>query len=170
MPEGALQEAVSADQSGALDLYARILREGAAVALAAEFKRCSSKGDIAVGVDAGSQARAYVRAGASVVSVLTEPKWFKGSLEDLRCVRDAVGAQAESERRPRAAVLRKDFIIDAYQLLEVGSRCRHRTAHRGHPRGRSARISNRARTRARNGTSGRSEFGGGALEGARCGS
>ena len=120
MPEGALQEAVSADQSGALDLYARILREGAAVALAAEFKRCSpSKGDIAVGVDAGSQARAYVRAGASVVSVLTEPKWFKGSLEDLRCVRDAVGAQAESERRPRAAVLRKDFIIDAYQLLEA---------------------------------------------------
>ena len=58
VPEGALQEAVSADQSGALDLYARILREGAAVALAAEFKRCSSKGDIAVGVDAGSQPRA----------------------------------------------------------------------------------------------------------------
>ena len=34
-------------------------------------------------------------------------------------MRDAVGAQAESERRPRAAVLRKDFIIDAYQLLEA---------------------------------------------------
>ena len=136
--------------SGVIDLYTCVMTSCSAsgntdfgcVALAAEFKRASpSKGDIAVGVDAGTQARVYVRAGASIVSVLTEPTWFKGSLDDMKSVRAAVQTEAdEASRRHaessssataaannttpsspprRAAVLRKDFIIDSYQLLEA---------------------------------------------------
>lgn len=58
------------------------------MAIAAEFKRASpSKKDIAVGANAGEQGLLYASAGAAVLSVLTEPKWFKGSLEDMKEVR-----------------------------------------------------------------------------------
>lgn len=60
------------------------------------------------------QARQYATAGASMISVLTEPKWFKGSLEDMQAARETVQAIAH-----RPAILRKDFIIDEYQLLEA---------------------------------------------------
>lgn len=49
-----------------------------------------------------------------MISVLTEPKWFKGTLEDMQVARQTVEAQAN-----RPAILRKDFIIDEYQLLEA---------------------------------------------------
>ena len=87
------------------------------MALLAEVKRASpSKGDI---VDASSPsapaiALSYALAGASVISVLTEPKWFKGSLDDMRAVRAAVDALPN-----RPAVLRKDFILDRYQIDEA---------------------------------------------------
>ena len=49
-----------------------------------EIKRASpSKGDIAMGIDAPQQALAYALAGACTISTLTEPTWFKGSLQDL---------------------------------------------------------------------------------------
>lgn len=58
------------------------------MAIAAEFKRASpSKGDIAVGLNAGEQGLVYASVGATVLSVLTEPKWFKGSLDDMKEVR-----------------------------------------------------------------------------------
>ena len=136
-PEAALKD-LAAATAPPLDLYAHVLRAAGerGVALAAEFKRCSpSKGDIAVGIDAGEQALRYQAGGASVVSVLTEPTWFKGSLEDLQRVRRALesaaaadaAAETAGEKREepgprpntRAAVLRKDFIVDAYQLLEA---------------------------------------------------
>ncbi len=80
------------------------------LALIAEVKRRSpSKGDIAHGLDAVAQARAYEAAGADAVSVLTEPSRFGGSLEDLRAVAAAV----------RLPVLRKDFIVDVYQVWEA---------------------------------------------------
>jgi indole-3-glycerol phosphate synthase len=60
------------------------------------------------------QAQQYASAGASMISVLTEPKWFKGSLDDMQAAREVMEAQ---EHRP--AILRKDFIIDEYQLLEA---------------------------------------------------
>ena len=85
-------------------------------ALMAEIKRASpSKGDIDITANAPSQALKYATAGASVISVLTEPTWFKGSLDDMRSVRRALDSLGES----RPAVLRKDFIVDEYQILEA---------------------------------------------------
>lgn len=91
-------------------------REGwSDVALAAEFKRASpSKGDIATELNLREQVQAYANAGASMISVLTEPKWFKGSLDDMRAAREVVEGMSQ-----RPAILRKDFIIDVYQLLEA---------------------------------------------------
>lgn len=84
-------------------------------AILAEVKRASpSKGSIAPDTNAPEQALKYARAGASVISVLTEPKWFKGSLLDMLAVRLALG-----ELPDRPAVLRKDFILATYQIDEA---------------------------------------------------
>lgn len=81
----------------------------------AEIKRASpSKGPIAMNICAPAQARKYAMAGASVISVLTEPEWFKGSVDDLRAVRQSLEGV-----RHRPAVLRKEFIFDEYQILEA---------------------------------------------------
>ena len=80
------------------------------LAVIAEVKRRSpSKGDIAPGLDAVAQARAYAAAGADAISVLTEPTRFGGSLDDLRAVCAAVDVP----------VLRKDFIVDRGQVWEA---------------------------------------------------
>lgn len=100
---------------GVIDFEAR-LREAAPMAVIAEVKRASpSKGDIAPGMDAAAQAMKYARGGAAAISVLTEPTWFKGTLTDMLAVREAV--EALGQRRP--AILRKDFIVDAYQVAEA---------------------------------------------------
>ncbi|KAF1317240.1 Tryptophan biosynthesis protein trp1, partial [Globisporangium splendens] len=103
----------------ALDVLGRLnapVKQGwSDIALAAEFKRASpSKGDIALELEIKDQAQQYASGGASMISVLTEPKWFKGSLDDMQAAREVVEAQ---QHRP--AILRKDFIIDEYQLLEA---------------------------------------------------
>lgn len=83
--------------------------------LMAEIKRASpSKGPIAMSVNAPQQALIYARSGASVISVLTEPTWFKGSLLDMRLVRQAI-----DEVPDRPAILRKEFILDEYQISEA---------------------------------------------------
>ena len=80
-----------------------------ALGLIAEVKRSSpSKGPIAPDLDAATQARAYAAAGADAVSVLTEPARFGGALADLEAVTAAVDLPA----------LRKDFIVDPYQVWE----------------------------------------------------
>lgn len=80
------------------------------LAVIAEVKRSSpSRGAIADIPDPAALARSYARGGAAAISVLTEPAHFNGSLEDLRRVAAAIGAP----------VLRKDFIVDAYQLTEA---------------------------------------------------
>ena len=97
-----------------IDFAAR-LRAAAPLALIAEIKRASpSKGDIAPDIIAPRQAMQYARAGAAGISVLTEPTWFKGTLDDMIGVRLAVGQLPD-----RPAVLRKDFIVDPYQVLEA---------------------------------------------------
>lgn len=84
-------------------------------ALMAEIKRASpSKGDIAPNANAAHQALTYALAGAAVISVLTEPTWFKGSLLDMRLARQTIDALPN-----RPAILRKDFILDEYQIAEA---------------------------------------------------
>nr|WP_279543737.1 indole-3-glycerol phosphate synthase TrpC [Leucobacter ruminantium] len=76
----------------------------------AEVKRASpSRGDLAEIPEPQALAAQYEAGGASVVSVLTEQRKFKGSLADLEAVRKAVSIP----------VLRKDFIGDEYQVLEA---------------------------------------------------
>jgi indole-3-glycerol phosphate synthase len=92
----------------ALDPMPGFRHDGSSVI--AEVKRRSpSKGDLADIPDPASLATAYERGGASAVSVLTEERRFGGTLADLDAVRAAVGIP----------VLRKDFIVDHYQLLEA---------------------------------------------------
>ncbi len=75
----------------------------------AEIKRASpSRGDIHPALDVATLARAYAAGGAAAVSVLTETKFFKGRNQDLPRARAEVNLP----------ILRKDFIIDAYQLYE----------------------------------------------------
>ncbi len=80
------------------------------VRIIAEVKRASpSAGPIDPNLDAAAQARRYAEAGAAAVSVLTDRVGFGGSLEDLSQARAAV----------ELPLLRKDFILDRYQLLEA---------------------------------------------------
>jgi indole-3-glycerol phosphate synthase len=80
------------------------------VSVIAEVKRRSpSKGDLADIPDPAELARAYAEGGAAAISVLTEERRFGGSLDDLHAVRAAVDTP----------LLRKDFIVDRYQLLEA---------------------------------------------------
>ncbi|KAH6883125.1 anthranilate synthase component 2 [Alternaria rosae] len=85
------------------------------LSLMAEIKRASpSKGIISLSACAPAQARLYAKAGASTISVLTEPEWFKGSIDDLKAVRQSLEGMPN-----RPAVLRKEFIFEEYQILEA---------------------------------------------------
>jgi indole-3-glycerol phosphate synthase len=80
------------------------------IAVIAEFKRSSpSAGVLRDAADLGEMVDAYSRGGAAALSVLTEGPGFGGSLDDLRTARE----------RSELPVLRKDFIVDEYQLLEA---------------------------------------------------
>jgi len=75
----------------------------------AECKRRSpSRGVLKADYDPPAIARAYERAGAAAISVLTEPTFFDGHLDHLAAARRATGVP----------ILRKDFIVDRYQILE----------------------------------------------------
>ncbi|MFC7624948.1 indole-3-glycerol phosphate synthase TrpC [Microlunatus sp. GCM10028923] len=88
----------------------RPVLSGPGVAVIAEVKRSSpSKGALAEIADPAALAGEYEAGGAAAISVLTERRRFGGSLEDLVKVRCAVDIP----------VLRKDFIVTAYQLFEA---------------------------------------------------
>ena len=83
---------------------------GGEVAVIAEVKRRSpSEGAIAEGLRPKALASAYAKGGAAAISVLTEPEFFGGSVDDLVAVHEAVALP----------VLRKDFIIDPVQIFEA---------------------------------------------------
>ena len=80
------------------------------VHLIAEVKRASpSKGLLAPHFDPVALARIYAMHGATAISVLTEPHFFLGSLQHLRAIKEVVSIP----------VLRKDFIVDEYQVYEA---------------------------------------------------
>lgn len=112
IPAEALRRRIAA-QRPPLDMV-RFLRQPG-VSVIAEIKRASpSKGALNLGMDPAAQARLYAEAGADAISVLTEPTRFRGSPEDLMEARKAL-ASGPLER----PVLRKDFIVDSYQVLEA---------------------------------------------------
>ena len=96
--------------SPAGDRFEQALGMVGRVNVIAECKRRSpSKGVLAADYDPAAIAGCYERGGAAAISVLTEPTFFDGSLEHLVAVRTAVALP----------LLRKDFIVDDYQLLEA---------------------------------------------------
>jgi indole-3-glycerol phosphate synthase len=92
--------------------FARALRQAAATgpAVVSEIKKASpSKGLIRAEFDAASLAKQLEAGGAAALSILTDEKFFQGSLENLR--------RASSE--VRIPCLRKDFMVDEFQVLEA---------------------------------------------------
>ena len=83
----------------------------------AELKRCSpSKGYLNKELDIKGMASLYEDSGAACISVLTDEKFFKGSIDDLILVKKTINLP----------VLRKDFIIDESQIIEskvIGADC-----------------------------------------------
>ena len=91
-------------------LDAHAVLKGDQIKVIAEVKRSSpSKGALSAIGDPAALAEQYENAGASVISVLTEERRFKGSLADLIAVRARVSIP----------ILRKDFMVDEYQFFEA---------------------------------------------------
>ncbi len=90
--------------------FAQALASGDAIRLIAEVKKASpSKGVIRQDFDPVGIARTYEGVGASCLSVLTEKKYFQGDLAYLADIRRAV----------ELPLLRKDFLVDEYQIFEA---------------------------------------------------
>jgi indole-3-glycerol phosphate synthase len=127
---GTIEELIAAARDGVeerrvqtpqADLESRLHRRGEdrpfsealvrpGLSLIAEFKRRSpSAGEISTAATVAEQVGAYERGGAAALSVLTDAPHFGGSLDDLRAARAACSLP----------ILRKDFIVDAYQLYEA---------------------------------------------------
>lgn len=88
---------------------------GPEISVIAEIKRASpSRGAFPVSIDPATVAKEYVAGGAAAISVLTDEPYFQGSLDDL----DAAATIAHAQLRP-VPVLRKDFVVDPYQIAEA---------------------------------------------------
>ncbi|MGC9359937.1 MAG: indole-3-glycerol phosphate synthase TrpC [Anaerolineae bacterium] len=112
VPAGTLRERIR-EVPESLDLVEALRRPG--VALIAEIKRASpSQGTIRAELDAADQAEAYALGGADALSVLTEGRRFGGRLPDLLAAREGLARAGRN-----LPILRKDFVVDGYQLLEA---------------------------------------------------
>jgi indole-3-glycerol phosphate synthase len=110
-PLPALRDRVSClgARAGAGRFHAALARRDGLNVIAECKRRSPSRGVLRADYDPVAIARGYEDAGAAAVSVLTEPTFFDGSLEHLEAVRAAV----------TVPVLRKDFIVSEYQILEA---------------------------------------------------
>jgi len=108
-PLEALARAAGVRQPGGRGFRDAIGREGRVNIIAECKRRSPARGVLAPIYAPGEIARTYEAAGAAAISVLTEPTFFDGSLDDLEDVRQRVSLP----------VLRKDFVIDEYQLVEA---------------------------------------------------
>jgi len=97
-------------REGARPFNEALVRPG--LSLIAEFKRRSpSAGELNPGAGVAETVTAYERGGAAALSILTEERHFGGSVDDLRAAREASDLP----------ILRKDFIVDPYQLYEAAA-------------------------------------------------
>jgi indole-3-glycerol phosphate synthase len=102
-------EATIEQKPAPLDLASALAGDG--ISLIAEVKRASpSKGALNPDLDAVALAKTYARCGAAAISVLTESKYFMGSGSDLEAIKNAL---------PDVPLLRKDFILEPYQVFEA---------------------------------------------------
>lgn len=110
----ALRAEAEARRDDRRPFLAALRREtGAPLRVIAEVKRASpSAGILRHDYDPAALAREYHACGAAAISVLTEPGRFRGSLDDLAAVRDAVPLPA----------LMKDFVVNERQIYEAGAR------------------------------------------------
>jgi indole-3-glycerol phosphate synthase len=108
-PEAALERRAAAASPGGTRFHGGLAREGRVNVIAECKRRSPSKGVLCEVYDPVGIARQYEAGGAAAISVLTEPTFFDGALDHLTSVRRAVGIP----------VLRKDFVLDEYQLLEA---------------------------------------------------
>lgn len=109
-PMGQLERSVTRTPLGGA--FEAALRGGPGLRVIAECKRRSpSRGILREAYDPAAHARAYADAGAAAVSVITEPTFFDGAPEHLAAVRAAVSVP----------LLRKDFVITQYQLVEAAA-------------------------------------------------
>lgn len=101
-------EAAIKKKPSPLDLASAL--SGDTICLIAEVKRASpSQGVLRSELDPGKLAITYAQCGAAAISILTESRYFQGSLEDLKIIR---------HKLPNTPLLRKDFILKPYQVFE----------------------------------------------------
>jgi indole-3-glycerol phosphate synthase len=111
-PVGRLERA--AEERGVIPSLHGAL-SGAELSVVAEVKRASpSRGVFPVAVEPREVAAAYLAGGAAAISCLTDEPFFRGSLDDLRAVAEIAHAAVSP-----LPVLRKDFVIDPYQVVEA---------------------------------------------------
>ena len=108
-PLAALERRAGASEPRGARFEAALGQSGRANVIAECKRRSPSRGVLAKVYDPVAIATQYASGGAAAISVLTEPTFFDGALEHLRAVRAAV----------ETPVLRKDFIVDEYQLFEA---------------------------------------------------
>lgn len=112
VPQARLEEAAT-QQAPPLDFAAALRKPG--VSLIAEIKRASpSRGLLRPELDPGQLAVTYVEGGAAAISVLTDERFFQGSLSDLVAVKNALGRAGRE-----VPILRKDFVLDVYQVYQA---------------------------------------------------
>ena len=108
-PRAAVERRAASHTPNAAAFAGRLARRESINVIAECKRRSPSRGVLRAAYDPVAIAIGYERAGAAAISVLTEPGFFDGSLEHLQAVREVV----------QIPLLRKDFIVHEYQLLEA---------------------------------------------------